>query len=159
VIGRFVRSPGKHTKIKEKERKVMSTNVAPEAPTGSQQACPESGEFCWNELLASDTGAAAKFYTQLFGWRTEAFQGGMNYTLFKQNGDRIAGLMERPDKQVPPHWLSYVEVESVEASAKRAGDLGARIMMPPTDIPTVGKIAVFQDPQGAALAIFQPTKK
>src|SRR5260370_30998562 len=131
----------------------------PAATASGQGSCSQPGAFCWNEVLASDTGAAAKFYTQLFGWRTEAFQGGMNYTLFKQNGDRIAGLMERPDKQVPAHWLSYIEVESVEASAKRAGDLGARIMMPPTDIPTVGKIAVFQDPQGAALAIFQPTKK
>jgi predicted enzyme related to lactoylglutathione lyase len=31
--------------------------------------------------------------------------------------------------------------------------------MPPLDIPDVGKIAVFLDPQGAALGIIQPIDK
>ena len=138
----------------------MSTNVAPEAPTGSQQACPESGEFCWNELLASDTGVAAKFYTQLFGWKTEAFTGGgVPYTLLKQDGKQVGGLMARPNEQAPPQWLPYVAVESVDTSVKKAGDLGAKVLMPPMDIPTVGRIAVFLDPQGAALGVFQPVKK
>jgi predicted enzyme related to lactoylglutathione lyase len=66
--------------------------------------------------------------------------------------------MARPSPQAPPHWLAYVMVESVDASAKKAGDLGAKILMPPTDIPTVGRIAVFQDPEGAPLGVFQPAK-
>ena len=83
----------------------------------------------------------------------------MKYTMFKQNGQKSGGLMQKQHEQAPPHWLAYVEVESVDASAKKAGELGATIVMPPMDIPTVGRIAIFQDPQGAALGIFQPERE
>lgn len=126
---------------------------------GGSQNCPAPGEFCWNELLAVSPDKAAKFYTQLFGWNTEAMPGGMNYTIFKQNGTMVGGLMARPNEQAPPHWLAYVRVENVDESAKHAGELGARILMPPMDIPTVGRIAVFMDPEGAPLGLFQPEKK
>ena len=123
-------------------------------------SCSEPGTFCWNELMAADVGGAAKFYTQLFGWQTEAFSGGTHpYTLFKQNGQRIGGLMQRPHEQAPPHWLAYVEVENVDATVKKASGLGAKVILPAMDVPTVGRIAVFQDPQGAPLGVFQPAKK
>jgi len=122
------------------------------------QPCPVPGSFCWNELLAANPAKAGKFYTQLFGWSTEEMSAGMNYTLFKQNGRMIGGLMGRPNAQAPPHWLAYVMVENVDASARKAGELGARMLMPPTDIPTMGRIAVFQDPEGAPLGLFQPAK-
>jgi uncharacterized protein YndB with AHSA1/START domain/predicted enzyme related to lactoylglutathione lyase len=125
----------------------------------ASEGCPEPGTFCWNELLAVSPGNAAKFYTQLFGWKTEAMPGGMPYTLFKQDGEMVGGLMGRPHEQVPPHWLAYVKVENVDASAKKASDLGAKTIMPPTDIPTVGRIAVIQDPEGAPLGLFQPAKE
>jgi hypothetical protein len=127
--------------------------------SASQQGCPQPGTFCWNELLVNNPAPAAKFYAQLFGWQAVEFPGGMNYTLFKQNGRDVGGLMKSPSDQIPPHWLAYVMVENVDASAKKAGELGAKVMMPPMDIPTVGRIAVFQDPQGAALGLFQPEKK
>ncbi len=123
------------------------------------QNCPEPGTFCWNELLAANPGKAKQFYTQLFGWSTEEMPGGMNYTIFKQDGKSIGGLMARPNPQAPPHWLAYVMVEDVDASVKRAGELGAKVLMPPMDIPTIGRIAVFTDVEGAPLGVFQPVKQ
>ena len=122
-------------------------------------SCSQPGAFCWNELLAADVPVATKFYTQLFGWKTEAFPGGMPYTMFTQGDQKVGGMMKKQHEQAPPQWLAYVEVENVDQSAKRAGDLGGKILMPPTDIPTVGRIAVFQDPQGASLGIFQTARK
>jgi predicted enzyme related to lactoylglutathione lyase/uncharacterized protein YndB with AHSA1/START domain len=123
------------------------------------ESCSRPGAFCWNELMAAETAGASRFYTQLFGWETEQFGGPMKYTMFKKNGQKAGGLMQKPHEQAPPHWLAYVEVENVDVSVKKAGELGAKIMMPPMDIPTVGRIAIFQDPQGAALGIFQPERK
>ena len=125
----------------------------------TQQACMAPGAFCWNELVTRDTDAAASFYTRLFGWKTEAFPGGMPYTLFKTENRQVGGLMTCLTGQMPPQWLAYVGVEDVEASVKRARELGAKILLEPKDIPTVGRIAVFQDPQGAPLGIFQPEEK
>ncbi|MGH7866442.1 MAG: SRPBCC domain-containing protein, partial [Candidatus Dormibacteraceae bacterium] len=125
----------------------------------STQLCAQPGSFCWNELLAVDPSKAAGFYTKLFGWSTEQMPGGMNYTLFKQGEKSVGGLMARPNPQAPPHWLPYVMVENVDVSSNKAGELGARLLMPPTDIPTVGRIAVFLDPEGAPLGVFQPEKQ
>ena len=54
------------------------------------------------------------------------------------------------------HWLPYVIVKDVDASLKKAKKMGAEICMEPFDIPTVGRIAVFTDPQGAAIGIIAP---
>ena len=42
------------------------------------------------------------------------------------------------------------------ASAARAKSLGAQVVMEPFDVPTVGRIAVLVDPQGAAIGLFKP---
>lgn len=59
----------------------------------------------------------------------------------------------------PAYWLGYVLVADCDASAKRAEELGGKICLPPKDIPTVGRIAIFTDPQGAVLGLFQPVQR
>src|SRR5207247_1819898 len=69
-----------------------------------------------------------------------------------------AGLYEMQGTQfdgVPPHWLTYVAVEDVDASAQSGASLGGNVLMPPMDIPNVGRMAVLKDPQGAVFAIFK----
>jgi uncharacterized protein len=128
--------------------------------SAAQQKPMAVGEFCWNELLTSDEAAATKFYSAVFGWQAADFPGaGVKYTIWKNNGKGLGGLMKRPMEDIPPHWLGYVTVADVDATAKKAGEAGGKVMMPPFDVPTVGRIAVFQDPQGAALGIIQPLDK
>ena len=116
----------------------------------AQQKPMAVGEFCWNELLTSDEAGATKFYSAVFGWQTADFPGAdMKYTLWKNQGKGVGGLMKRPMDSIPPHWLGYVTVADVDATAKKVGEAGGKVMMPPFDVPTVGRIAVFQDPQGA----------
>jgi uncharacterized protein len=125
----------------------------------NQQRAMPAGAFSWNELLTTDEDAAAKFYGQVFGWTTEDFpHAGTRYTIFKNSGQGVAGLMKRPSEQCPPNWMGYVTVASADETAKKITDAGGKLLMPPFDVPTVGRIAVFQDPQGAALGVFQPLK-
>jgi hypothetical protein len=58
---------------------------------------------------------------------------------------------------VPPHWLAYVAVRNVDASAAQATALGGAIAMPAMDIPDVGRVAVVRDPQGATIGIYTPS--
>ena len=64
---------------------------------------------------------------------------------------------------VPPHWLVYFPVNDCDGDAKRAAQLGGKVLAPPMDIPNVGRFAVLADPAGAAFAIiklsFDPEKK
>src|SRR5208282_1422405 len=96
----------------------------------------------------------------VFGWQTGEYPGaGTKYTLWKNQGKDIGGLMKRPMESIPPQWLAYVTVADANATAKKAGEAGGKVVTPPFDVPTVGRIAVLQDPQGAALGIIQPTNK
>jgi predicted enzyme related to lactoylglutathione lyase len=55
-------------------------------------------------------------------------------------------------------WNSYVTVESADATAERAGGLGATVHAPPFDVLDVGRMAVIQDPQGAFFMIWEPKR-
>jgi predicted enzyme related to lactoylglutathione lyase len=116
----------------------------------------ESGRFCWNELVAVDEASAKSFYTSLFGWTTEAFGGSKDYTLFKKGKDNIGGMMKCPQPGLPSHWLAYVTVDDVDATAAQAKKLGGKVVVEPFDVPTIGRMAVLVDPQGAAIAIIKP---
>jgi predicted enzyme related to lactoylglutathione lyase/uncharacterized protein YndB with AHSA1/START domain len=126
------------------------------------ESCAAVGEFSWNELVTQDVAGAKAFYTKLFGWQTEKFGAsapGMEYTILKSGNTQVGGMMKMPMADAPSSWLAYVTVESADAAAKRAGELGGKICAKPFDVPTVGRIAVLQDPQGATFGVFQPLKK
>jgi uncharacterized protein len=114
------------------------------------------GEFSWNELMTSDEAGATKFYSHVFGWQAADFPGaGMKYTIWKHHGKDVGGLMKRPSDDIPSHWIGYVTVADADATARRAAEAGGRVVMEPFDVPSVGRVAMLQDPQGATLGIFQ----
>jgi predicted enzyme related to lactoylglutathione lyase len=124
----------------------------------------EPGALCWNELYTSNVDAAGKFYVQTLGWKTENHDMGPmgTYTLFKPaSGDaaanNIGGMMPIPPnmKGVPSNWLSYFLVTDVDASTKKATELGGKVLAPPMDIPNIGRFSIVQDPQGAAFALYK----
>ncbi|HEX4998127.1 MAG TPA: VOC family protein [Terriglobia bacterium] len=122
---------------------------------------PKVGSFFWLELATSDQNAAKDFYSKLFDWTVEDRpMGPMTYTMCRLNGKDAAGIYSLMPEQVaahvPPHWMLYVGVDNADASAERAVQLGAKTIVPPSDIPNVGKFAVLQDPTGAIFSMFQP---
>ncbi len=114
------------------------------------------GAFSWCDLMTPDVDAAKAFYTKLFGWDTEEMNtGGMDYTVVKAGGKGIGGISAQPKdapKGKPPMWGIYVTVDDVDATAQTAKQLGAKLLVPPQDIPKVGRFCVIQDPQGAVIS-------
>jgi len=121
------------------------------------EECRTPGHFSWNELLTSDVESAKAFYSKLFGWEPVAMPGGMPYTLFKKDGVEVAGLMKSPGPGAPSQWVAYITVASTDDAAAKATGLGSKILVPPFDIPNVGRIALLQDLQGATFGFFQPS--
>ncbi|MCI0433171.1 MAG: VOC family protein [Gemmatimonadetes bacterium] len=116
------------------------------------------GRFCWYDLMTTDPGAATKFYSKVVGWGTMKWEGPADYTMWMNGEAPFGGVNELPEEArkagAPPHWLAYVATPDVDATVKQAEKLGARVQVPPTDIPTVGRFAVLADPQGAVFAAF-----
>ena len=113
--------------------------------------------FGWSELMTTDPAAATKFYQKLFPWGAKPSAAGMAYTEWQVGGCSIGGMMKLDPHwgDVPPHWMNYVAVADCDATAAKASSLGGTTIVPPQDIPNVGRFAVLADPQGATFAVIK----
>ncbi|ANM29443.1 hypothetical protein ABI59_07375 [Acidobacteria bacterium Mor1] len=130
----------------------------PKTPKGERVPNADHGAVCWNELMTGDTAAARQFYGEFFGWQANEMPmpTGM-YTMFTLGEARIGGMMAITKEmgEVPPHWMSYVSVADCDATAAKAKELGGGVLVPPMDVPQVGRFCMIRDPQGAALSVIK----
>ncbi|MCG7392289.1 VOC family protein [Microvirga sp. ACRRW] len=118
------------------------------------------GDFIWYELLTTDTDAASRFYGAVLGWQARPMEGASHdYNNFAVNGVDVAGFMklrEGAEKScMRPCWLGYVGVDDVDATVENIMKAGGAQYMPPTDIPSVGRMAMMADPQGVAFYVMR----
>ena len=126
--------------------------------------CMKPGRVSWNELVTTNSKAAADFYGKLFGWQATPYvpqgapAGGPPYSIFKLAKDDemgLGGMLQAPQPGMPSQWLPYVVVQNVDASLKQATSLGAKVCVPAMSIGEVGRVAVIQDPQGATIGLHE----
>jgi predicted enzyme related to lactoylglutathione lyase len=119
------------------------------------------GFFIWHELATTDVDAAVRFYEDVIGWGSEAWHGEMPYVRWMAGKDAVGGVAVLPEHAkkagAPPHWLAYVKADDVDALTTKAASLGGKTLVAATDIPEVGRFSMIADPQGAALALLQPS--
>jgi predicted enzyme related to lactoylglutathione lyase len=117
----------------------------------------ELNSLCWNELLTNDTEKAKDFYTKLFGWNSKTDSGETPYTEWINGEEHIGGMMQIQPHMgpMPPNWGIYISVDDCDAKVEQAKSLGARVYVPPMDIPHVGRFSVLSDPQGAVFNIIK----
>jgi uncharacterized protein len=113
------------------------------------------GALSWNELHVPDLDAAEGFYGELFGWTTEPFPGDVPYRVIKNaEGHTNGGMSSMVPPGTPPHWLVYFGAENTDAAVAKVGELGGSTLMEPMDLGPGVRIAVVQDPLGAAFALY-----
>jgi uncharacterized protein len=115
------------------------------------------GTFSWADLPTTDPDGAKRFYGELFGWEFDDAplpEGGV-YTMIRKDGKEVAALFQG-DEGMPVAWNSYVTVETAQAAAARAAELGGTVMSEPFDVLDAGRMAVVQDPAGAVTCVWEP---
>lgn len=119
--------------------------------TGYQQGVP-----CWVDLAAAHLDEEVGFYRELFGWDAEdqGEQAG-HYTIVSRGGRRVAAIAPLNDAG-PPRWTTYIDVDDADAAAERIEASGGKVLLGPMDVMEAGRMAVFSDPTGAVLAVWQP---
>jgi len=120
----------------------------------------EQSPFIWQELVTSDQEISGTFFSKLLGWSLKQVDGGQfgTYTLFQKDGQDIAGMMN-PTPETPAkgsYWHSYIAVDDVDNCAKQVSVLGGKVLVPPHDVPNVGRICAVSDPTGAITHLMQP---
>lgn len=139
---------------------VLSICKGEAAETTIDTETPLGGWF-WNELTTQHDAAALAFYEKVFGFDHDTMPtpNGGNYHVLKQGGAMRAGIAQASDASMPTMWLQYVKVADCDASAAKAVQLGASVVVPPSEIPGIGRVAMFIDPQGAALAVMKSQRE
>lgn len=130
----------------------------------SEHAIAVGSAFPWHELYTSDQPAAIEFYGKVLGWTTQTMpmgedMGGMEYTMFAKNGVPVCGVMSTVDNPqlsgVPTHWTLFTSVDDVDGAIATCEANGGSVQVPAMDIPTIGRMAMLVDPQGATFWVYK----
>ncbi len=137
------------------ETTALNSQITDVAAPEAAAAQPQVGRFVWHDLMTTDVEKAQKYYADLLGWTYKEFDmgpGGM-YSMIHAGGTEWGGFMPLdPAHGLPSHWISYVAVADVDAATAKAQELGGKVPVPGTDIPSVGRFAVIESPTGAYLS-------
>jgi predicted enzyme related to lactoylglutathione lyase len=112
------------------------------------------GALSWNELASPDVDASIAFYSGLFGWSIEPFEGGDQPYFTIKNGDRNNGGM-RPlmPAEPQPYWLVYFGSDDIDTDLAKVEQLGGTKLAGPISIGPA-KLGFAQDPQSAVFALY-----
>jgi uncharacterized protein len=118
------------------------------------------GSFYWNELITRDAEKAKAFYKSSIGWSFDAMpMENSTYWVAKMADTPVGGIFTMSGAEfggVPEQWLPYLAVDDVDARLKAAKAAGAKVLREPFEVPGVGRIAIIQDPGGAAIGWMTP---
>ena len=121
------------------------------------QLANEPGSFTWNECQTTDPAGAVAFYSAVFGHGVDEWDMGQEepYRVLKVGDKGIAGVSKIGPQQAgtPPNWGTVFAVADTDAAVAQAQELGAKLLLPPMDLPDIGRFAVLQDPVGAVFQV------
>lgn len=107
------------------------------------------------EFWANSGEVLGQFYHQVFDWEIEKVPG-MDYTMIRTGSDEgINGALMERQADMPSGITIYVEVDSLEDQIAKIEAAGGTIVVPATDIPGFGCFALFKDPEGNCIGLWQ----
>ena len=133
----------------------LATSTAP-APARDQRVH-------WHQLHTTDLAAATTSYTALFGWhltgRIDLGAAGSHQHFAWEAGGADVGSMAETARRpgVHPHWLFHLGVADLDLALTAARVAGATVLGP-FDLPGGVRVAVLDDPQGAAIGLCVPRR-
>jgi predicted enzyme related to lactoylglutathione lyase len=117
----------------------------------------EAGTPSWVDHGSKDLEASNAFYGALFGWDADDQGEEMgHYTLLRKGDKTVAGNMTVMTESQPSAWITYVSVDDAEATVDLAKKAGGAVFAEPMDVADIGRLAVFADPEGAVIGLWQP---
>lgn len=111
------------------------------------------GSFVHIEFASADPERTKKFFEEVFDWDFESMPE-MEYHTYQAPSGPGGGLMKPMENQVPG-ILNYLLSRDIEADVRKIEEAGGRLLQPKMEIPGVGWWALFQEPTGITLALFQ----
>lgn len=119
---------------------------------------------CMTNILSADVEAAARFYEALLGLNrhfdsdwfiilTHDGVPGLEFGLLQ----RDHAIVPEEARAAPSGIIVTFVVEDCDAVARRAQNLGAPVLSPPTDMPYGQRRMLLRDPDGTVIDVSAPT--
>ncbi|MCA1282317.1 VOC family protein [Saccharopolyspora sp. 7B] len=115
-----------------------------------------AGMPCWIELVTTDVEQAREFYAELFGWRYETHQDDAagEHVVAYRDGFPVASIRRSAGEH--SEWRLFLAAQDVDTTAEQALGEGARIVVPPADVPGIGRKTVLVGPSDAEFGLLSP---
>jgi predicted enzyme related to lactoylglutathione lyase len=108
------------------------------------------------EFWSEDPGKIAEFYEQVFGWEIRSIPD-RDYRLVETGAEPgIKGGIMKPKAGPWPGKLAfYIDVDDIDDYNQRIQLAGGKIVVPKTNMPGIGELSLFEDPDGRVLGIWK----
>jgi predicted enzyme related to lactoylglutathione lyase len=107
------------------------------------------------QIISKTPDETASFYSALFAWRVDA-NNPMGYRRIDTGSpEGIQGGIWPAPPQAAAFVQLLVTVQDVKEAVKRAVDLGAKVIIPPTMLPEGEEMAILHDPQGMSFGVWR----
>jgi hypothetical protein len=116
----------------------------------------EIGEWLWIGLYARDSGAAARFYADVFGYEIyerDDHPEVIEFALARGGYSRAGVDALSEGSSADPTWLGFVRVEDVAATLDKVRALGGEVLYEPEEGDLQGELAIVADPFGAPVGL------
>ena len=111
--------------------------------------------IAWFDIAAADPAQTRKFYADLFDWNIHVMEE-YNYGMVDTGASEgIGGGISAAEDINPAAVVMYAAVDDAKAMLEKVESLGGKTLTPPYEIPGYGVMAVFQDPEGNRVGLWQ----
>ncbi|MBK9258297.1 MAG: VOC family protein [Polyangiaceae bacterium] len=117
---------------------------------------PNIGDFCWDSLTTTNGDRALAFYGAVVGWVRGKFGDAPGLFFAAGEGQDVIADTDAPQDGARSSWTTHVVVQNLDNARAKAESLGAKILAPQIDVPTVGKMCIIADPWGSVISLFEP---
>ncbi len=109
------------------------------------------------EIAADDPERAVGFYTKVFGWKIEKWDGPSEYWLVTTGPENEPGIDGGLGRRSEPGagTENTVGVDSVDAAVEKVVAHGGKVIRPKAAVPGVGWLAYCQDTEGNRFGLMQ----
>ncbi|MBT8484295.1 MAG: VOC family protein [Phycisphaerales bacterium] len=109
------------------------------------------------EIGCQDLAKTKAFYSSLFGWSMDDM-GPQAAMIATGTDEGIDGHFSTLGHEPHQYVTFYVQVDDVQGALDKATGLGAKEVVPPTEVPGMGHFAWMSDPEGNCIGLWQPSK-
>jgi predicted enzyme related to lactoylglutathione lyase len=110
------------------------------------------------EIMGIDVARLQRFYHDAFEWEIGPPSPGIGiaYSMVYPRGEgTINGGIGASSNGYDGHVTFYIQVSDIDAALAKVVGLGARVMMPPSEVPGGPKLALIHDPEGHVVGLIQ----